>query len=162
MKKGFLEEVNLCFQEQLWAGNGGYKSGMRPEVWEVQESCIWYQEGIVPGQCLPWALLPAQFIPGLCLAICSLSTQAFFWPTVFIHGEQSPGLLCPGRELRVFAPGASGSSGQLRVFHCPLSQVLCHPVSIQGSSGTFSPHKLRSVTPLNSYCQTLANARFGL
>lgn len=32
-------------------------------MWEVQESWIWYQEGIVPGQCPPQALLPVQLVP---------------------------------------------------------------------------------------------------
>ena len=43
-------------------------------MWEVQESQIWYQEGIVPGRVHPGPCCLSSSYQGLYLAVCNLST----------------------------------------------------------------------------------------
>lgn len=55
-------------------------------------------------QCLPWALLPAQFIPGLCLAICSLSHRPFFGLQASSMGSKAPAYCVLGESSGFLPP----------------------------------------------------------
>ena len=114
-------------------------------MWEVQESQIWYQEGIVPGQCPPWALLPVQLVPrALPCCLQSLHIGLSFGLQSSSMGSKAPAYCVLGESSGFLPPSLW--------LLWPVQGVLTIP--FPESSATQSPaREAQAPSGLTSYAQ---------